>query len=51
MLLDFNTMDVGPNFDPICLIENVMHPNAKGAERYFEALSAELPQFFPVWRG
>jgi GDSL-like lipase/acylhydrolase family protein len=48
---DFETMDLGRNYDPVCPLASIMHPNAKGAQRYFEALTAELPELLPFWRA
>ncbi len=49
-LWDFERMAVGRDFDPVCYVASIMHPNAKGAHRYFEAVSAELPRLVPAWR-
>lgn len=46
---DFERMSVGRDFDPVCVFASIMHPNAKGAQRYFEAVAAALPRFVPVW--
>ena len=50
-ILDFETMQSGVNYDPVCPHASVMHPNEKGSAKYYQALIAELPKFLPAWKA
>jgi hypothetical protein len=39
-----------PDFDSKCPIASLLHPNALGARRYFEAVTAQLGPFLATWR-